>query len=180
MAHTLLVSIKVLTYAGCKVIYDKDDCRVYFLKYTVWAGGKEPTTGLWVLPLNPTELVIQPRRHLDDSTMLHDSTKYHMKVIACTMTIKESLIKYLHHCLFSPTKRTLVKSIKNKQLATWTVLTAAAVQKHPPELSTAKNKVHIKCQRKGLRSTSTIPDSKSPKAKVKNRAGYNPPQAVDT
>ena len=30
MAHTLLVSIKVLTDAGCKFIYDKDDCRVYF------------------------------------------------------------------------------------------------------------------------------------------------------
>ena len=40
MVHTFLVSIKVLTDAGFKVVYDKDDCRVYFNRNIVWAGGK--------------------------------------------------------------------------------------------------------------------------------------------
>ena len=130
MAHTLLLSIKVLTDAGFKVVYDKDDCRVYFNKKIVWAGGKEPTSGLWVLPINPIESNIQPRRHLENSTMMHDSTKHHMAARAYTMTSKEYLIKYLHQCLFIPTKRRLVKVIDNKRLATWSGITAAAVQKH--------------------------------------------------
>ena len=132
MAHTLIVSIKVLTYAGCKFIYDKDDCRVSFNKKIVWAGGKEPTTGVCVLPINPIEKKIQPIRHLNNSTMLHDPTKYHMAASAYNMKNKESLIKYLHKCLFSPTKRTLVKAIENKQLATCLGFTAVAVQKKLP------------------------------------------------
>ena len=77
MAHTSLVYIKVLTDAGCKVIYEKDYCRVYFNKKIVWAGGKEPTTGLLVLPIHPIERNIQPIRHIDNSMLLHDSTKHH-------------------------------------------------------------------------------------------------------
>ena len=32
MTHTIIVSIKVLLDAECKLIYDKDNCRVYFSK----------------------------------------------------------------------------------------------------------------------------------------------------
>ena len=130
MAHLSLVYIKVLTDAGCKVVYDKDDCRFYFNRNILWDGGKEPTTGLWFLPINPIERNIKPRRHLDNSTVLHDSTKHHMAARAYTVTSKESLIKYLHQFLFRPTKMAFVKSIENKQLATCPGLTAVAVQKH--------------------------------------------------
>ena len=52
MSHTSLVSVKVLTDAGCKVIYYMDEYRFYFKNTIVWAGSKEPTTVLWVLPIN--------------------------------------------------------------------------------------------------------------------------------
>ena len=169
MSHISLVLIKVLTDAGCKVVYDKDECRVYYNENIVWDGGKEPTTGLWVLPINPIKQKIQPRRHIDNITMLHDSTKNHMAANAYTLTSKESLIKYLHQCLFSPTKRTLVKSIDNKPLTTWPGLTAASVPKHLPESSPATHKGHMKRQSKGLRSTATIADSKSHKEKTRRR-----------
>ena len=42
------------------------------------------------------------------------------------MTSTGALVKYLHQCLFSPPKRTLIKVIKNNQLATWPGLTARA------------------------------------------------------
>ena len=50
------------------------------------------------------------------------------------MTSKEELIRYLHQCLFCPPKSTILKAIKNNQLATWPGLTAEAVQKIPPRL----------------------------------------------
>ena len=123
MSHTLLVYIKVLTDAGCKVIYDKDDCRVYLNTKGCmgWRQGTNHRT--LVLPINPIERNIQPRRHLDVSTILHDSKKHHMTASAYTMTSKEYIIKYVHQCIFSPTKRTLVKAIENKQLATWPGIT---------------------------------------------------------
>ena len=50
MSHTSLISMKILTEAGCKVVYNAHDWRVYFRDKIVWTGGKEPKTGLWVLP----------------------------------------------------------------------------------------------------------------------------------
>ena len=48
-----LMSIAVLYDTGCKVTYDDDECKVYFEGKIVWRGGREPSTKLWVLPLEP-------------------------------------------------------------------------------------------------------------------------------
>ena len=106
--------------------------------------GKEPTTGLWVLPISTnSETSIQDRKD-DDITKLQNGTKEHMAENAYSMTSKESLINYLHQCLFSPTKKALVKSIENNQLTTWPGLTSDAVRKHPPDSSPATDKGHMK------------------------------------
>ena len=89
--------------------------------------------------------------------MLRHWTKEHMAENAYAMTSKESLIRYLHQCLFSPTKKTLVKAIENNQLTTWPGLTSDAVRKHLPDSSPATDKGHMKRQRKGIRSTTNIP-----------------------
>ena len=72
-------------------------------------------------------------------------------------------------------------------MAIWPVLTAAAVQKHLPESAPYTDKSHMKLHRKGLRSTTTIPDIKSHKTKVnsaleriKIEQDIKPPQAVET
>ena len=39
MVHTSLILIKLLTDAGCTVVYDNHKCRVYFRTKLVWAGG---------------------------------------------------------------------------------------------------------------------------------------------
>ena len=69
------------------------------------------------------------------------------------MTSKEELIRYLHQCLFCPPKQTLLKAIKNNQLATWTGLTTEAVQKCLPDSCPATDKGHMKRQQKGIIST---------------------------
>ena len=99
--------------------------------------------------------------------MLNISTKKHVAANAYAMTSKAALIGYLHQCLFSPTKWTLVKAIENKQLTTWPGLTAAAVQNHLPKSSPATNKGHMKRQRKGIRSITKIPESKMHKERIK-------------
>ena len=69
------------------------------------------------------------------------------------MTSKEELIRYLHQCLFWPPKWTLLKAIRNNQLAKWPGLTTKAVQKCLTESFPATDKGHMKRQRKGIRST---------------------------
>jgi len=69
------------------------------------------------------------------------------------MTSKRALIRYLHQCLFSPPKLTLLKAIENNQLPTWPGLTADAVKKHLLDKAPATDKGHMKRQRKGMRTT---------------------------
>ena len=69
------------------------------------------------------------------------------------MSSKEEVIKFLHQCLFCPPKSTLLKAIRNNQLATWPGLTAEAVKKYLPESCPATDKGHMKRQQKAIRST---------------------------
>ena len=82
------------------------------------------------------------------------------------MTSKESLIRYLHQCLFSSIKKTLVKSIENNQFTTWTGLTSDAMRKHLPDLSPKTDKGHMKRQRKGIRVTTKISPIKTQTEKI--------------
>ena len=149
LAHTSLVSISVLCDAGCRVEYDEGQCRVNYRGRTVWHGGREPSTKLWVLPLKPTKN--QYGSHLGKN--MQANAVSHQANSAYTMSSKEALIKYLHQCLFCPPKRTLLKAIKNNQLTTWPGLTAKAVERYLPDNAPATDKGHMSRHRKGIRST---------------------------
>ena len=75
----------------------------------VWVEVKEPTTGLRVLPISTnSETSFQDGKN-DDIMKLQNGTKERMAANSYAVTIKELLIRYLHQCLFSPTKKSLVK-----------------------------------------------------------------------
>ena len=75
MAHTSLISIKVLTDAVFKVVYDAHECIVYFREKIVWIGGKEPTTGLWLLPISTNGETSLQNGNDDDILKLQLRTK---------------------------------------------------------------------------------------------------------
>ena len=87
------------------------------------------------------------------------------------MTSKQALIKYLHQCLFSPPKSTLVHALEQNYFPTWPGFTAAAVKRYLPEDAPATDKGHMRRQRKGLRSTSR----KSMEEKTETFKDFHPP-----
>jgi hypothetical protein len=147
LAHASLISINILCNAEWEVKYNDKTCHVYFNHKIVWIGQREPSTGLWVLPLNPT--------NAPDPTnpTPADAATNPVANNAYTMTSKESLIKYLHQRLFSPPKRNLIKAINNNQFTTWPGLTAKAVQQYLPDASPVTDKGHMKRQKQGIRTT---------------------------
>lgn len=151
LAHTSLISIKILCDAGCRVVFEKAYCRVYYQHKIVWTGHREPNTGLWVLPMRNTNNNTASSKM--DTELIQAATEQANN--AYQMTSKGSLIKYLHQCLFSPPKATLLKAIKNKQFTSWPGLTEKAVQAYLPQSSPATDKGHMKRIRKGIRSTQT-------------------------
>ena len=142
LAHSSLVSIKVLCDAGCTVTYHGNHCFVKRDGRVIWMGHREPTTGLWVLPLRGDA---KPPRSPAGAPMESANNVYQM-------TSKEALVKFLHQCLFSPPKLTLLKALENNQLPTWP-LTKSAVAKYLPDHSPATDKGSMRRQRQGIRST---------------------------
>ncbi len=103
LAHASLISIKVLCKAGCTAIYKGDTVQIYYRGNFVWLGTEDPSTGLWVLPLNPSA----PPKQAGDSPNQTVSPKstVHTAHNIFQLSSKESLVKFLHQCLFSPPKK---------------------------------------------------------------------------
>ena len=106
LAHTSLVSVKMLIDAGCFVTYGKN-VIVYHNEKVVWKGPREKLTGLWVLPLKP---------NIKIPTYQEENARNHTVNNVYQMSSKEEVIKFLHQCSFCPTKSTLLKAIRNNQL----------------------------------------------------------------
>ena len=132
LAHTPLVSIKMLLDAGCNVTYDTKNVNVFYKRNVVWMGTKECLTGLWVLTLTHVGKITHPRTH---------STDNHIANNVYQMTSKEKLIRDLHQCLFCPPKSTLLKAIK---ITNW-----KHVQASQQEQSKNTYQIHAQRQIKG-------------------------------
>ena len=85
---------------------------------------------------------------MDDSTSKSTAQIVHTKCPQNRSSSNTSTNAYS-----APPKATLLKAIKNNQLATWPGLTYEAVEKYLPDSCPATDKGHIKRQRKGIRST---------------------------
>eukprot|EP00978_Attheya_sp_CCMP212_P021045 scaffold61041_cov42-Attheya_sp.AAC.1 len=129
LAHTSLISIKMLCDAKCILTYDDEACTVYYKNKIVWIGKRDPSTGLWILALKPTNPKSTDRPETTNKKQ-GSASKQHQVNNAYHMSTKQELIQYLHQSLFCPPpKRTLLKAIKNNQLTTWPGLTKEAVEK---------------------------------------------------
>ena len=53
--HSSLISTRKFADAGCKVLFDMNECRVHYKGALVLTGKRDESTGLWNLPINPQE-----------------------------------------------------------------------------------------------------------------------------
>ena len=127
LAHTSLVYIKILCDAGCKIEYNASKCGFIFNQKIVWKGTREPTTGLLVLLLDPKHAY--PEAKSQTNAAYETIIKTDIANNAYTITSKRDLIQYLHQCLFSPTKATLLKAIAKNCFTTWPGIAYSVVQK---------------------------------------------------
>ena len=96
LKHASLISIKVLCKAGCKAIYEGDTVKIFYKGKLVWLGTEDPSTELWVLPL---KLDVEPSQVVGPKELTQ------MAHNIFQLSSKESLVKFLHQCLFPPPPR---------------------------------------------------------------------------
>ena len=67
LAHLSLILTQTFCDTGCKVMFDEDNCRVYYEGKLVLTEGRDPVTEFWQLPTNPTAIrnISTPLNHLD-------------------------------------------------------------------------------------------------------------------
>jgi hypothetical protein len=147
LSHTSLLATRQFCDNGCEVTFTKKECKVTIDGTTVLAGPRDPSTKLWHLPINPTNL--QPNANLTNpATDQHT----HNALSAYTLPTKQQALKFMHQIMFCPPIPTLIKAIENGQLRTFPHLTVKNVRKHlEPSPATAKGRIRM--NRQGLRST---------------------------
>ena len=142
LANYSLVSVTKLCNAGCEVNFTKIGCTITHNGRAVLCASKCTKTGLWMIPIT-------------DSVPANEAPPDLMQELATSIvetSTKSELAQYLHQCLCSPPKSTLLAAIKNNQLSSFPCLTYELISKHLPP-STATDKGHLHRIKQGIRST---------------------------
>ena len=151
LSHSSLISTKVFCDAGCKVVFDEWECRVYYKGELMLSGGRDKKTEMWKLPINPVnrnntllslDLPLQgPRRQNHSVHNLY------------TLPYKQQPLKYMHQSFFNLPAQTLIAAAKNDQLKGIPLLSNAKMIKKYLAPSPATSKGRLTKQRSNVKST---------------------------
>eukprot|EP00804_Cyclotella_cryptica_P015897 CCRYP_006383-RA/>CCRYP_006383-RA protein AED:0.07 eAED:-0.04 QI:0/0/0/1/0/0/2/0/1375 len=150
LSHSSLVATRKFCDAGCQIIFDADECQVNYKGKVVLSGNRDPSSGLWRVPINPTK----PVHNLTQLNLspTHSQEQYASNLY--TLPFKQQQVKYIHQAFFSPPIHTLLKAISNGQLEGVPYMKSDLIRKYlAPSPATSKGR--MKRPRMGIRSTRT-------------------------
>jgi hypothetical protein len=131
MSHLSLISTRKFCDAGCKVTFDVDECKVYYEQKLVLSGKRDPQTGLWKVPINPTCKTSPVLPHLDLAVSNRTNEQmHHMAANVYTLPFKQQQLKFMHQAFFNPPIHTLIKAMNNGQLEGIPFMKADLVRKY--------------------------------------------------
>jgi hypothetical protein len=120
MAHSSLISIKKFCDGGCKVMYDMTEVRVMYKGKVVLSGGRDKSTGLWLLPIAEKDSEQQERNTAHAALDLqlprsHTAANTHhtASVSVYTLPYKQQQMKYMHQSFYNMPIPTSIKAIQN-------------------------------------------------------------------
>ena len=152
LSHSSLISTRKFCEAGCKVVFDINECRVYYKQQLVLSGGRDTKTGLWQLPVNPISKTSLQTTIANYDLHVRPQQLAHAAFNVYTLPYKQNQLKYMHQAFFSPTIPTLLHAIANNQLEGIPFMKTDLVRKYLTR-SPATSKGHLKRPRAGIRST---------------------------
>jgi hypothetical protein len=164
-SHSLL-SIAKFCDNGCVVQFSRNRCRILQDNNVILDGPHDPTTNLWLLPLQPKPSPIPTGTQ----------TAPHLGFHAHQTSTKSDLLQYLHAACYSPVTSTWLQAIRNNNFITWPGVTAPAVSKHlPPSIATTQG--HLDLAPKNRRSTKPKPTTATTTAQPRSSPKPDPDPA---
>ena len=145
LKDTSLISLGQLADDGCQILLDKATLHVFKNFELILQGFRNRKDGLWDIPIPsiPTN---------------KSSTLQKINFITNKNQPTKTLIQYLHATLFSPTKTTLLKAVRNNHLIGWPGLTITNITKYLDE-TPATAKGHLDQHKQNLQSTKLQPST---------------------
>ena len=123
LVHASLISTRKFCEAGCKVIFDANECRVYYKVNLVSEGGKYKNMALWKLPINPTANPThkQQGHHIEALNICTARWKQKSNLHTAnsslhTLPYKQNQLKYMYQEFFNATIKMLIEAALNNQL----------------------------------------------------------------
>ena len=160
LAHASLISPRFVFEEGCKLIFDTNECRVYYKGKIVLAGGKDNNTALWKLPINPktNPTPNRQRYHLEAFNICTEkgkqqSTLHTANASLYTLPYKQNQIKYMHQAFFNAPIKMIIDASHNNQFTVIPFINNADnIRKYlAPSPETPKGR--MKKPKAGIRST---------------------------
>jgi hypothetical protein len=157
LALASLIGIRPLCKMGCCVIFDNHKCEVEYNGNVILRGYKDPSTGLWMLPIMPDGMqsaLSQPPPIVDRT--LHPNKSLHDGVNLASFThsvrMQSNGVKFAHQSLCNPKLSTLLKEVCKGFLKRCPNMSEKLILKYlNPSPATAKG--HMKHPHHGIGST---------------------------
>ncbi len=163
-----LIGIRVLCDSGCKVLFTKTKCNVWYNRNVISIGKKDPSTDLWTLPINtdiekvmksideptsaPSQTVCPPPKMRTTLPLdAHDGVA-HVASFTHSVKTRANGVKFAHQSLCNPKISTLLKAVQWGFLDRCPNLSEKLINKYL-NASPATAKGHMKRPRHGIRST---------------------------
>ena len=138
--------------AGCKVLYDEEECRVYYKGKLALVGGRCPITDLWQLPINPSSPEEKELAQHLNLAIANKQIRHTAATSLYTLPYKQQQMKFLHQTFFNLPPATLLKAIANGQMGGILLMKPELIQRYLAPLP-ATPKGRMKRPRPGIRST---------------------------
>ena len=145
-----LVSTRKFFDAGYRVEYTERDCRIYKKEKVILQGGRDKTSGLWMLPIKSHTSSKRPRQKHNSYRLRKQ--QHSAAATVYTLPYKQQQMKYMHQSFFNLPATTLIKAIINNQLINIPCMKVDTIRKYlSPSPATPKGR--MKRPRTGIRST---------------------------
>ena len=137
--NTSLISIGQFCDAGCSVLFDAFQAKIFHNNQLILTGTRTPP-GLWYTDIPAATQNVSQSDSQQEQQVAQPTTQatkpYHQTQAhasnATTSTTAEH-IQFLHAAAFSPVTSTWIDAIRNGHFLGWPGLTAEAVTKHLPK-----------------------------------------------
>jgi hypothetical protein len=130
LAHLSPISTCKFCAAGCRVAFNKEECRVYYKGKLALFGDRCPITDLWRLPINPiSPEEKEPAQHLN-LAIANKQIRHTAATPLYTLPYKQQQMKYMHQTFFNLPPATLLKAITNGQMSDIPLMKPELIQRY--------------------------------------------------